>query len=255
MPVQNYSSGMTVRLGFSVAAVLMEPDILFLDEVLAVGDIGFAMKCLNRVREMMSNSAVIFVSHSMPMVSSFCTRALVMQRGRLLMDTTDMGAAMDSYMSAFTIDRRVTGTGGAEVMDIQLHAGGRAVTDTDPVIDQGTEAEVELTLKVMEGERAIVVVFIDDIALSQVLAVIVKDSTGERVELGGGVHRLRIPLGKMEMNMGSYSLLVGVRSLVSSLSLCREQGLRPFRVRSNNVMWSKIVREQVSTYLPVTDVH
>lgn len=251
MPVQNYSSGMNVRLGFSVAAVLLEPDILFLDEVLAVGDIGFAMKCLNRVREMMARSAVIFVSHSMPMVSSFCTRALVMQRGRVLMDTEDMGMAMDQYMRDFPVDHRVTGTGGAEVLDVRLLAQGEAVASTDAVVDQGCEGVVELTVRIDAGERATVSVFIDDIAMSQVLAVVVKDDRGEPIELGGGTHRLRVPLGKLEMNMGSYSILVGVRSMNTQLSLCRAQGLRPFRVRSKNVTWSKIVREQVSTVLPV----
>jgi len=250
MPVQNYSSGMNVRLGFSVAAVLLEPDILFLDEVLAVGDIGFAMKCLNRVREMMAHSAVIFVSHSMPMVSSFCTRALVMQRGRVMLDTDDMGLAMDLYMRDFPVEHRVTGTGGAEVLDVRLMAKGEPVSETDAVVDQGSEGAVELTVRIEHGERAMVSVFIDDIAMSQVLAVVVKDGRGEPIEFGGGTHRLRVPLGKLEMNMGTYSILVGVRSLNSQLSLCRAQGLRPFRVRSHNVTWSKIVREQVSTVLP-----
>lgn len=250
MPVQNYSSGMNVRLGFSVAAVLLEPDILFLDEVLAVGDIGFAMKCLNRVREMMAHSAVIFVSHSMPMVSSFCTRALVMQRGRVLLDTGDMGQAMDLYMRDFPVDHRVTGTGGAEVLDVRLLAHGQPVAEKDAVVDQGCEGAVELTVRIEHGERAMITVFIDDIAMSQVLAVVVKDDRGKPIELGGGTHRLHVPLGKLEMNMGSYSILVGVKSLHSQLSLCRVQGLHPFRVRSNNVTWSKIVREQVSIVLP-----
>lgn len=247
MPVQNYSSGMSVRLGFSVAAVLMEPDILFLDEVLAVGDIGFAMKCLNRVREIMAHSAVIFVSHSMPMVSTFCTRALVMERGQIGLDSTDMGLAMDRYMSAFSIERRITGTGGARILEARLFVEGEPVEDKDPVVDQGKEGLVDLLLQVDEGERAMVSVFVDDIAMSQVLAVIAKDQSGKTMELSGGTHRMRVPLGKLEMNMGTYSILVGVKSLDSSLSLCREQGLRPFRVRSNNVAWSKIVREQVST--------
>ncbi len=249
MPVQNYSSGMNVRLGFSVAAVLLEPDILFLDEVLAVGDLGFAMKCLNRVREMMAHSAVIFVSHSMPMVSSFCTRALVMQRGRVLLDTGDMGQAMDLYMRDFPVDHRVTGTGAAEVLAVHLLVQGQVVAEQDAVVDQGCEGAVELTVRVEQGERAMVSVFIDDIAMSQVLAVVVKDDQGKPIELGGGIHRLHVPLGKLEMNMGSYSILVGVKSLHTQLSLCRAQGLHPFRVRSNNVTWSKIVREQVSTVL------
>ena len=75
-PVQTYSSGMNVRLGFAVAAILLEPDILFLDEVLAVGDISFIIKCLNTVRQITSKSAVVFVSHNMQYISSFCTRVL-----------------------------------------------------------------------------------------------------------------------------------------------------------------------------------
>jgi lipopolysaccharide transport system ATP-binding protein len=242
---------MSVRLGFSVAAVLLEPDILFLDEVLAVGDIGFAMKCLNRVREIMAHSAVIFVSHSMPMVSTFCTRALVMERGRVLLDSTEMGVAIDRYMSGFSVDERVTGTGGAEVVEVRLFANGREVCDAHHTVDQGEEAHVELVVRVHEGEMAHVSVFVDDIAMSQVLAVPVKDASGELFLIGAGVHRLRVPLGKMEMNMGSYSLLVAMRSQRSSLSLCRSQGLRPFRIRASNMSWSKIVRDQVSELLPV----
>jgi len=67
-PVQNYSSGMRVRLGFSVAAQ-MEPDILLIDEVLAVGDLGFVVKCMNRIQQLLKSCAVIFVSHSMGQIS------------------------------------------------------------------------------------------------------------------------------------------------------------------------------------------
>lgn len=251
MPVQNYSSGMSVRLGFSVAAVLMEPDILFLDEVLAVGDIGFAMKCLNRVREIMANSAVIFVSHNMPMVSAFCTRALVMQRGQVLLDTTDMGLAMDRYMSAFGTERRTSGTGGAEVLDIRLLVDGVPVEGEEPVVDQGKEGVVELTIRVHAGQRVRATVYVDDIAMSQVLAVAVKDEQGENQVFTTGTHRVQVPLGALEMNMGTYSLLVSISSIGTSQLLCREQGLSPFRVRSKNVTWSKIVRERVSTVFPL----
>src|SRR3990172_12206671 len=64
-PVKHYSSGMNVRLGFAIAAQ-MRPDVLLIDEVLAVGDIGFSTKCLNAIGEIIENSAVIFVSHSVP---------------------------------------------------------------------------------------------------------------------------------------------------------------------------------------------
>ena len=70
-PVQNYSSGMKVRLGFAVAAQ-MEPDVLMIDEVLAVGDVGFQIKCLNALRGIAGDSAIILVSHTMQQVSAFC---------------------------------------------------------------------------------------------------------------------------------------------------------------------------------------
>ena len=84
-PVQSYSSGMKVRLGFAVAAQ-MEPDILIIDEVLAVGDVGFRGKCLNKISEVMKNAVVILVSHSMPQINRYCSRAILMDGGLLAVD-------------------------------------------------------------------------------------------------------------------------------------------------------------------------
>jgi lipopolysaccharide transport system ATP-binding protein len=76
-PVQNYSSGMAIRLGFAVAAHL-EPDILLIDEVLAVGDEGFQVKCLNKIGELKrTGTAIILVSHNMHTVSTYSDRVLV----------------------------------------------------------------------------------------------------------------------------------------------------------------------------------
>ena len=83
-PVNTYSSGMNVRLGFAIAVILSKPDVLLLDEVLAVGDIGFTIKCLNAVREMMKNSAVIFVSHNMQFISRFCTQTILFEKGKMI---------------------------------------------------------------------------------------------------------------------------------------------------------------------------
>src|SRR5262249_6502563 len=83
-PVQRYSSGMYVRLAFAVAAHL-EPEILIVDEVLAVGDMAFQRKCLGRMREVgRSGCTVLFVSHNMPAVESLCTRAVLLDAGRLV---------------------------------------------------------------------------------------------------------------------------------------------------------------------------
>lgn len=82
MPVQNYSSGMKVRLGFAVAAQ-MEPDVLIIDEVLAVGDLAFRMKCYNHLMKVMSqNVAIILVSHSVIDIMRLCNRVTVLERGK-----------------------------------------------------------------------------------------------------------------------------------------------------------------------------
>jgi lipopolysaccharide transport system ATP-binding protein len=81
-PVQCYSSGMNVRLGFAVAAS-MNPDILVVDEVLAVGDSAFKVRCYNRIREMLPRTAVILVSHSMFDIVRTCTRVMVMRKGAI----------------------------------------------------------------------------------------------------------------------------------------------------------------------------
>lgn len=81
-PVQFYSSGMRSRLGFALS-VVMRPDILLIDEVLAVGDLGFRMKCYERVDEMRRDSAVVLVTHSMNHVARMATGVLVLNKGRV----------------------------------------------------------------------------------------------------------------------------------------------------------------------------
>lgn len=83
-PVKRYSSGMYVRLAFAIAAHL-EPEILIIDEVLAVGDTAFQKKCLGKMRDVASGEGrtVLFVSHNLPVVRQVCSRALLLERGRL----------------------------------------------------------------------------------------------------------------------------------------------------------------------------
>lgn len=79
-PVKFYSSGMYVRLGFAVASQV-EPDILLIDEVLAVGDVGFRAKCYNRISDLLDRCAVIVISHDMTMISRIASYAHVINKG------------------------------------------------------------------------------------------------------------------------------------------------------------------------------
>jgi ABC-type polysaccharide/polyol phosphate transport system ATPase subunit len=82
-PVKRYSSGMYVRLGFSIAAFL-DPDILLLDEVLAVGDAAFQLKCLERITELKrAGTTIVFISHDLGAVERLCDRVLLIERGEV----------------------------------------------------------------------------------------------------------------------------------------------------------------------------
>lgn len=97
-PVKHYSSGMYVRLAFSVAGHL-EPDILVVDEVLAVGDAGFQRKCLGKLSEVAKGGrTVLFVTHNMPSVRSLCTRALLIEEGTIAFEG-DPVATVSKYLS------------------------------------------------------------------------------------------------------------------------------------------------------------
>lgn len=97
-PVKRYSSGMTVRLGFSVAAHL-EPEILIIDEVLAVGDQDFQDQCVKKMKSFaQQGKTVIFVSHNMASVKSLCTRGVVLNKGELVFDGS-IDNAIQFYLS------------------------------------------------------------------------------------------------------------------------------------------------------------
>jgi lipopolysaccharide transport system ATP-binding protein len=96
-PVKRYSSGMQVRLAFSVAAHL-EPEILLVDEVLAVGDAEFQRKCLGKMHDVTRQGrTVVFVSHNLAAVRSLCSRALLLEKGRLLYDG-DTDETVERYL-------------------------------------------------------------------------------------------------------------------------------------------------------------
>jgi lipopolysaccharide transport system ATP-binding protein len=106
-PVKRYSSGMYVRLAFAVAAHL-EPEILIIDEVLAVGDVGFQRKCLGKMQEVSAHDGrtILFVSHNMNAIERLCGRCIALQGGRVVADGTNVAEIVRASLG----QRLVTGT-------------------------------------------------------------------------------------------------------------------------------------------------
>jgi lipopolysaccharide transport system ATP-binding protein len=126
-PVKHFSSGMYMRLAFAVAAHL-EPEILLVDEVLAVGDVGFQRKCLDKMEDVgKSGRTVLFVSHNMAAISNLCGRAILLESGHICMDGRSQDVvqeyannirALDTCPIIERVDRK--GNGRLKFVDVVL---------------------------------------------------------------------------------------------------------------------------------------
>jgi lipopolysaccharide transport system ATP-binding protein len=151
-PVKHYSSGMRMRLAFAVAAHL-DPDILLLDEVLAVGDMSFQRKCLERVDDLTGEGRTLFfVSHSMDSIIRYCNRCIWLDDGALRMDG-DVEEVISAYVENVLNVRAEVGGGTVEVIDdavvrsdgapqLAVEANAKANTDEIQVGDLSVDARL-----------------------------------------------------------------------------------------------------------------
>lgn len=96
-PVKHYSSGMYMRLAFAVA-IYTKPDVLLIDEILAVGDTAFQEKCMNKLEEYKAQGVTtVYVSHAMESVRNFCNRVIYLQHGKVIFDG-DVNEGVDMYL-------------------------------------------------------------------------------------------------------------------------------------------------------------
>jgi lipopolysaccharide transport system ATP-binding protein len=120
-PVKHYSSGMYVRLGFAVAAHL-DPEILVVDEALAVGDMAFQKKCLGKMGEFgESGRTILFVSHNIPAILNLCQKGIVLERGRIVYEGSAK-SSVEHYVRRFSPPEPTTET---HIVDL-IHWPGRA---------------------------------------------------------------------------------------------------------------------------------
>ncbi len=176
-PVKRYSSGMYVRLAFAVAAHL-EPEILVVDEVLAVGDIAFQNKCMGKMSEVSKNGrTILFVSHNMQAMSHLCTRGILLQNGLVTYDGT-IQESIKKYLSSSidttgptydlseTRDRK--GTGILRFTKLEIYSNNELCNNF--II--GEEMELRLTVKATQAMRnlsiAIHIYRFDEIKLANI---------------------------------------------------------------------------------------
>lgn len=211
-PVKRYSSGMRVRLAFAVAAHL-EPEILVVDEVLAVGDAAFQKKCMGKMKDISRHGrTILFVSHNLPAVENLCTRGVLLSTGSVEY-TGSTKIALQRYLESTTALTRTvladrkdrSGNGLMKFSNIELIDQNGAVTTT---LVNGNQCRIRLYLtKVREAPNsAQVAVGIND---SMDRRIVVFDSilSGKPLILGDGLSFcVEVLIPKLTLNEGVYTI-------------------------------------------------
>jgi lipopolysaccharide transport system ATP-binding protein len=224
MPVQNYSSGMKVRLGFAVAAQL-EPDVLIIDEVLAVGDVAFRFKCLNRIGELMRSAAVIFVSHTMPQIFRLCDEVIVLDHGAVTYQGRNISEGVATYLSLFKqSDNTVSGSGEAIVSAFRIESDG-SHADLGETLRVPFGAPLRLTarLEAAPGVREGRVQFLLwNTEMLPVMDVMSDELAGFPVEFPeSGTIEVSASIPRTEVNGGKYTVSVIAASRDYDRTFCR----------------------------------
>ncbi len=233
MPVQNYSSGMKVRLGFAIAAHL-EPDILIIDEVLAVGDLGFVLKCFKKIDELLPNTALIFVSHSMPMISRICNQIILMNHGKVQYQGSNISDGIAQYYDHFDDMTTATVLESGNVTNIEVH--------TDKVCLWGQELKINLKLKVKNLQQTPSIYFvIKDKEQRGVASFICHDSLAVNYNEHYIEYNVTIP--KIELSNGTYNVDLGIYETLFKGPLGRISNLFTFSVRDGIETWEAFYLE------------
>lgn len=242
-PVQYYSSGMKVRLGFAVAAQ-MEPDIMLIDEVLAVGDMGFILKCFNKMDQLLGNTAMILVSHSMPQIGRMCTNLLLMNHGESNYCSNDVSTGITKYYEMFKEEiGNFKGSGKAELESIKLSVNGVGPKEGAPfTIEYGDDLEIEIVVKCLEKINfpGLYLAFYDK---EQRNFAEVDNFTDQLIiEEIEGLQTFKTKIPNIQFAQGKYSITVGflAGSLTSRETLFRFQSAVYFNVNSKQHGWAPI---------------
>ena len=242
-PVQNYSSGMKVRLGFAVAAQ-MEPDVLLIDEVLAVGDMGFVLKCLNKMDELRMKTAMIFVSHNMPMVSRMCSRICLMKEDKTTYQSDDVGSGITQYYGGFRQEiGNFQGTNKVEIKNIVLESEGHS-SDEEGLITVHHGKDLVLTVNAIchqpVHQPKMHLAFFDQEQRNFAEVFNFFDHINAEKIIGAVTFKAVIP--KIPFSQGQYSITIGLNEFQDGQRnmIFRYQSAIYFLVESKQHGWSPI---------------
>ena len=220
-PVRTYSSGMQVRLGFATAAVLFEPDILLLDEVLAVGDARFKYKCYRRIDDLRKHAAVIFVSHDLSSVARICNEVVVLHQGQIQF-TGPPGPAIEQY------NRFNAATSDSAAPIVQCFPPVETIHITDLPDRVSFTERIKGTLSVKSSSHIgmfTLTINIKDLS-DQFIASSVVPSSVHGLEIQQGQNHFDLTLSCLPLKPGDYTVSVGIADSNGGLQALWSNGKR-----------------------------
>ncbi|MEV7121505.1 ABC transporter ATP-binding protein [Kitasatospora griseola] len=201
--VKFYSSGMQMRLGFAVAAYL-EPHVLLVDEVLAVGDAVFQQRCLDRMREVAEQgTTIVFVSHDLPAVQSICRRGVWLEQGTVRVDA-GIKDALAGYRDSIEAQSEATARVGEPLTLLKYEVRGE---DGEENLHTDEPVTVELTLGGDYRGDATLHLGVSEGTSSPIFQI------SHEIRLTGGDHRVACVIPRLPLPRGRYTLWTGVYSI------------------------------------------
>jgi lipopolysaccharide transport system ATP-binding protein len=205
-PVSTYSSGMRVRLGFSIATAV-EPDILLIDEILAVGDMGFRTKCYHVISKLLKHTAVIFVTHSMPLVHRIAQKSMVLDKGKIHYVGRTPRAIMEYYNLFEDKDNNIrTGSGIAKVDSFIFDIPSR---NDKSLINYGEPLRIEIEVSAYKDIRNLIVDIVFRNISNDVIAECNNYIEPFCINLQDGERKkLEIKINEFTLNPGIYNVAI-----------------------------------------------
>ena len=208
-PVKFFSSGMQLRLGFSIA-VHLDPDIFVVDEALAVGDASFQIKCIERMTQLVRDGhTLLFVSHSLPVVRNVCRRALLLDQGRVV-EIGEVDQVLDRYLQDVRAGLNTRPSAG-DVIQVRTFKV-RSVGADDETLATASPLEIRVEVEASEAvdDAAISVAISDGRAGSLVTMSMLSERTSAKMPKG--VSTLICSTGPLPLLPGQYEVWLTVHS-------------------------------------------
>lgn len=208
-PFSSYSSGMKVRLGFAVA-IHGEPDILLVDEVLAVGDMNFRQKSMRKMSQVLdSGKSVIFISHSSDQVLQICSRVILLSNGKIIKEgaPTDVVYYYNEISSKHEFDQPTVIGDRVRLKSIVVHEGDNVQVDR---ICVGDRVHFDISLELDETIRDVNVIFGFGCSPQNTSFYPLDFKDGKGVEQLSNGTRLKLVIEEMYLPQGTYKLMLGI---------------------------------------------